>query len=56
MYRLCDHAWLIFVDFLLHGARKVLKITTLMFLGARNVKNALKCMLENQQKSYSKIN
>ena len=51
MCRLCGHARLIFVDFLLHSARKVLKITIMMFLGARNVKNALKCILENLKKN-----
>ena len=56
MYGLYGHTWLVFVNFLLHGARKVLKTTTMMFLGARNIKNAFNCMLENQQKSHSKIN
>ena len=38
MYRLCGHVWLIFVDFLLHGARKVLKIAAKRFLEAKNSK------------------
>ena len=38
MYKLCCHAWLIFVNFLLHGARKVLKIAAKRFLEAKNSK------------------
>ena len=38
MCRLCGHTWLIFVDFFLHGARKVLKIAAKRFLEAKNSK------------------
>ena len=38
MYRLCGYAWLIFVDFLLHGARKVLRIAAKRFLEAKSLK------------------
>ena len=54
MYRLCGHAWLIFVDFLLHGDRKVLKIVAKRFLEAKNSTIFIKIIYEHQQNSYKK--